>query len=560
MDVPLLSKAARTVPGDAFTRAADALATGRCSSSHELQRIENAISEGRLGSAEEQLNAYLSDHPEDADALFLKARTELRAGRIKPSLAVLVRAVEHAPDFLAARFNLADLLYKNRNFEEALVQTDILLGEEPRNPLFRQLRSNILLSINENEQALLICEELVAENPERADSWISYGHVLRAVGRQQDSVAAYRRALALKHSCGKAWWGLANMKTVRFSDSELDTMLMQAQRTDIEGEDRIQIQYALGKAYEDRRNFTKSFDFYARGNAALRVRIPYDPEGPTRLVKANKSLFTPEFLASKVGAGSPDCAPIFVVCLPRSGSTLIEQILSSHSQIEGAGELPYITALAKELEQRSTAGGAVRSYTDALASLDPEHLRLLGEKYVAQARSHLRLDRPFFVDKKPPNWFHIGLIHLILPNARIIDARRHPMAVSFSNFRQFFRKARPRLAELGRLYRDYVELMAHFDRVLPGKIHRVIYENMVANPEKEVRNLLAYLALPFEENCLRFYENKRSVLTPSSEQVRRPIHSDAIEQWRNYEPWLGPLVETLGDVLTCYPDVPDRLR
>lgn len=537
---------------DSFSAAAGRLSAQRPLKNRRLHEIDANISQGRLDLAEKELKTYLAKRPNDPDAISLMARTQLRLGRRREAASLLEQCLKLAPDFAAARFNYAESLLKLKDFDGALKETDKLLSTDSENPLFRQLKANILEVLAEEGQSLAICEQLVAENPERADSWISYGHALRVVGEQEAAIAAYRKAIELRPSCGMAYWSLANLKTVRFSDDEIAAMEMQLQRSGITEDDRVQMQYALGKAFEDRGQYDRSFQNYAKANASMRLRIPYNPDTVTNLVAASKALFTSEFLQSRDGAGCKSAAPIFVVSLPRSGSTLTEQILSSHSAIEGAEELPYITSLAKRFDGQD--------YPKVLGSLDPEIFRTMGQEYLELARPHRKLGRPFFVDKKPPNWFHLGLIHLILPNAKIVDVRRHPAACCWSQFRQYFRKPRPRQAELGRLYREYVELMAHFDRVLPGKIHRIIYEDMIANPEGEVRKLLDYLGLPFEDGCLRFYETNRAVRTPSSEQVRRPISGEAVDHWRNYEPWLGPLIKSLGSVFTEYPKVPEDLR
>jgi tetratricopeptide (TPR) repeat protein len=549
----------RSAGVDVFAQAAARLGAHRPLKARQLQEIETRIESRDLAGATEALTDYLITRRNDPDALYLMARAQLRLGHPGEARALLRRCLDVAPDFKVARFNYADLLHAAKEHMEALREIDVLLATDSRNPLFRRLKADILTSLGVPADTVLIREELVGENPQHTAVWIEYGHALRATGQHEKSVAAYRQAIELCPSSGKAYWALANMKTAAFRDADISAMQQQLRRSDLEEDDRVQMQYALGKAYEDRGNYELAFEQYARGNATMRLRVPYDPDNVTKLVKANKALFTSEFISSRKGTGCESREPIFVVNLPRSGSTLIEQILSSHSQVEGAGELPYITSIAKDLEHRDKTGRSVL-YTDVLRTIDPPTLRRLGEAYLARARAHLRLGRQRFVDKKPPNWFHIGLIHLILPNAKIVDVRRHPGACCFSQFRQFFRKPRPRQAELARLYRDYVEMMAHYDHVLPGKIHRVIYEDLVASPEDEVRRLLDYLELPFEKNCLRFYETKRSVITPSSEQVRKPISQDAVEHWRNFEPWLGPLIGSLGSVLTEYPAVPQELR
>ncbi|MFL5236188.1 MAG: tetratricopeptide repeat-containing sulfotransferase family protein [Rhizomicrobium sp.] len=552
MDTHVREPAGPLTTQDAFAAAAERLSAARPLSDRRLQEIEAAISEGRLTFAEEELARYLNLHPADADAIFLMARTQLRLGRQAQSIILLKRCVELTPHFIAARYNYADLLLRAKDFPSAMDEIARLLATDPRNPLFRQLQANVLRSVGEGARSVDILGQLAAEYPERFESWLNYGHGLRALGQRDGSIAAYRRAIELQPSSGKAYWALANLKMVRLSDADIEAIEQQLKRTDLAPDDRVQLQYALGKAYEDKGAYGRSFEQYARGNAAMRLRIPYDPAGVSRHVAASKALFTPQFLMSRKGAGSKAPDPIFIVSLPRSGSTLTEQILSSHSAIEGAEELPYITLLAKRLE--------TQGYPATLDNVDIAAFQEFGEEYLRVASAHRKLGRQFFVDKKPPNWFHLGLIHLILPNAKIIDARRHPVACCFSQFRQYFHKPRPRQAELGRLYRDYVELMAHFDRILPGKVHRVFYEELVANPETEIRKLLEYLDLPFEEKCLYFHETKRSILTPSSEQVRSPLFTEAVAQWRNYEPWLGPLIDSLGSVLTEYPSVPEELR
>jgi tetratricopeptide (TPR) repeat protein len=473
---------------------------------------------------------------------------------------LFARCVELEPEFSAARFNYATVLFQLNQFEAALGELDMLLKRDSRNPLFRQLKANILETIAENEQSLAICEELAAENPDRADSWMSYGHALRAVGIHDKAVESYRRAVACRPSFGRAYWSLANMKTVRFTDADIQEMSRQLGRTDISPDDRIPLQFALGKAYEDIQFYDRSWELYAKANAAMRLRISYDPQTLASGVAANKTLFTPEFFRARSGAGCKNSDPIFILGRPRSGSTLIEQILSSHSAIEGTSELPYITALAERLPEHEGGPAFSTDYLRVISEMGASDLSGLGEEYLRDSQVHRKLNRPFFIDKKPANFSHIGMIHLILPNAKIIDARRHPVACSLSMFKHYSSKGRLRLNELGLFYRNYLELMAHFDRVLPGRVHRVIYENMVANPEAEVRKLLDYLGLPFEEKCLRFYETKRTVLTPSSEQVRRPITSEAVDYWRVFEPWLGPLINALGTAFSAYPTVPQELR
>jgi hypothetical protein len=338
---------------------------------------------------------------------------------------------------------------------------------------------------------------------------------------------------------------LANLKTFRFTPAEVAEMRKQLANPTSTQENVAQLHFALGKALEDASEFPASFEQYAKGNAAQRQTVKYSSDNTTGLVRRSKAFFTAEFFRAREGAGCTAPDPIFIVGLTRSGSTLIEQILASHPEVEGTKELPIVSSLTAQVRRERDDS----SYPELLAQLSPGRLKQLGEDYIARTRVHRKLGRPHFIDKMPNNFLHVGFIHLVLPNAKIIDARRNPLACGFANFKQHFTQGVEwsyDLTEIGRYYRDYVDLMGHFDAVLPGRVHRVRYENLVANPEEETRALLEYCGLPFDPACLRFYENDRPVLTASAAQVRRPIFRDAVEQWRNYEPWLGPLKSALG--------------
>jgi tetratricopeptide (TPR) repeat protein len=546
---------------DTITRAAVELGQRRPLKNPRLRQIVSDMREGHVDHAEQELTAYLASNPDDADALFLKSRALYRLDRCEEALQLLQRSLAVAPDFTAARSEYARQLGEMNRYAAALAELDTLLAEEPGNPHFREMKARILAIIGENELSVPMWEALAKENPNRPESWVNYGDGLRVTGSPAESIAAYRRAIACRPSYGQAYWSLANLKTFRFEPADMAAMHEQLRRPDLAPGDRAGFQFALGKAYEDAGDYERSWEQYAKANAAMRIHSTYNPEAHTAAVKANTALFTPEFLRARESWGCKRNDPIFILGRPRSGSTLVEQILASHSAIEGTAELPYIGNLAKRLARRQ--GHGVVLDTDALAALaalGAAEIEALGEEYLESARLHRKTGRPFFIDKKPDNFLFTGMIHLILPNAKIIDARRHPAASCLSTFKLYSVKGRLRITELGASYRNYVELMAHFDRVLPGKIHRVIYEDMVADPESEVRKLLDYLALPFEEQCLRFYETKRTVLTPSSEQVRRPITKEAVDYWRHFEPWLGPLMKSLGSVLTEYPEVPKEFR
>ncbi len=548
--VPLAGAEARTV--DPFVLAARRLEAERPVRNARLRRIATDLAQGRADPAQAELGEHLARHPGDADAAALMAHACLLLGRPEEALSQFSRCLELAPDFARARLDRAKLLFKLNRFQAALDELDRLLQQDAGNPLFRQMKADILRIIGEDARSLALCEELAAEYPARAPSWIAYGHALRTMGYREEGVAAYRKAIECRPCSGLAWWGLAGMRTVGLGDGDAAAMEEQLRRSDIPPEDRIALQFSLGKAFEDMRDYKRSYEMYAKGNTALRLRL--DDGSPDRLAAraaATRTVFTPELAGRSGGCDAP--APIFIVGQPRSGSTLLEQILSSHSAVEGTAELPYIRALARRLEERG-------DYPAVLATLAPAERKAMGEDYLQSASVHRKLGRPFFIDKAPANFWHVGLIRLILPNAKIVDARRNPAACLLSLFKLYFNIARPRLTELGRSYRDYVALMAHFDAVLPGRIHRVIYETLVGDPEGETRRLLDYLGLPFEESCLRFYETKRTVLTSSSEQVRRPISGEAVDSWRHFEPWLGPLIRSLGSVFDLYPSIPEELR
>ena len=382
---------------------------------------------------------------------------------------------------------------------------------------------------------------------------MSYGHALKTVGRQDDGVAAYRRALALRAELGEAWWSLANLKTVRLDQSDIATMESALQTAGLADDDRLHLHFALGKAFEDAGNAACSFDHYAQGNALRSAQIGYDSGRIVRQVDQAIRIFSPDLFAGAAGKGFAAPDPIFILGMPRAGSTLIEQILSSHSQVEGTTELPDIPALIARTEDDG------EHYPANIPALAFSDLEALGREYIERTRSQRREDKPFFIDKLPNNWLYTGFIRLILPNARIIDARRHPLDCCFSNFKQHFARGQGfsySLEGIGGYYAEYVRLMAHFDRVLPGSIHRVIHERLLESPEAEVRKLLDALGLPFEEACLEFHANTRAVRTASSEQVRRPINRDGVGQWMPYSQWLDPLRSALGPIVECYPDVP----
>jgi tetratricopeptide (TPR) repeat protein len=518
-----------------------------------------ALCENRIPEAEALLRAHLQSSPTDVVALRMLAEVAGRLGRYGDAEELLAHCLELAPGFAAARHNYAVVLHRQNKATEALAEIGTLLATDPRNPSYRNLHAAVLARVGEYDRAIEAYAEVLSEYPGNAKVWMSYGHALKTAGRRDECVDAYRRSIELEPGLGEAWWSLANLKTFRFTNSDLATMRAQLARADLSAEDRYHFHFALGKALEDAALYEESFGHYLEGNRLRRKGVRYDPDRTAAHVRRSKALFTAGFFRERSGLGEQAPDPIFIVGLPRSGSTLLEQILSSHSAVEGTMELPDVNGIALRLGgQKRRSDESV--YPEVLATKDAAELRALGELYLKQTRIQRKTGAPYFIDKMPNNWAHVGLIHLMLPNAKIIDARRHPMSCCFSGFKQHFARGQAftyDLAEIGRYYRDYVELMAHFDRVLPGRVHRVIYESMVADTESEVRRLLAYCGLPFEDACLRFYENERAVRTASSEQVRTPIFRNSIDQWRHYEPWLEPLRQALGPVLDPYPGVPD---
>lgn len=524
-----------------------------------LMQAAAALAEGRIPDAEAGLRALLKRRPSDVAAIRMMAELAARLGRLEDAKHLLERCLELAPGFHAARQNYAQVLHRSNRPVEALAQVDALLAQSPGNPAYRNLKAVILCRIGDYAPAIAIYEDILAAYPQQSKIWLSLGHAAKTAGVQARAIEAYRRCIALDPAFGEAWWSLANLKTFRFDDKDIEAMRSQLRRGDLTGDQRLHLDFALGKALEDAGDYASSFRHYRDGNAARRRQLPYDAGETSARLDAIRRTYTPGFFEARAGYGCDARDPIFIVGLPRAGSTLLEQILSSHPMVEGTMELPEILSTAGRLRREAGEGG---SYHEALAELDADAVRRLGEEYIERTRVHRKTDAPYFIDKMPNNFAHIGLIRLALPNARIIDARRHPMACCFSGYKQHFARGQGfsyDLGDLGRYYRDYVALMAHFDDVLPGHVHRVGYEEMVEETEAQVSRLLDYCGLPFEARCLRFFENERPVRTASSEQVRQPIFRDGLDQWRRYEAWLGPLEQALGPVLDAYPQVPESI-
>lgn len=502
--------------------------------------------------AEFLLREHLKERPFEVAAMRMLAEVAGRIGRYRDSENLLRRALELSPGFTAARANLALVLYRQNRPTEAIEQLGQVLAEEPDNPGHGNLQAAALGRIGEFDEAIGFYEKVLQRAPNQPRVWMSFGHMLKTVGRLDEGIAAYREAIVLMPGLGEVWWSLANLKTVRFTDQDIAAMEAALAGGQVAKEDRFHLDFALGKAFEDRKQADAAFAHYAAGNALRKSELDYKADETTQLVDQLIALCDADFFAARAGQGCDAPDPVFVLGMPRAGSTLVEQILSSHSLIEGTTELPDIPVLARR-------GG---SYPHNLPRLSAEQLARHGEEFLERTRIQRKTERPLFIDKLPNNWLHTAYIRLILPNAKIIDARRHPLGCCFSNFKQHFAKGQAfsySLEDMGRYYRDYVRLMAHLDRVQPGAIHRVTYEQMVDDTEAEVRRLLAYCGVEFEDGCLAFYNTERAVRTPSSEQVRQPIFREGTEAWKPFAAHLGPLKVALGDVLDCYPLIPETL-
>jgi tetratricopeptide (TPR) repeat protein len=520
----------------------------------ELVKVVQLLSEQKIAHAERACRAYLKKYPTDVNAIRLLAEIGIKLKVFDDAEKLLERCLELAPDFHLARLNYASALSGRQKPVAALEQIEILAQSEPEKPTHLMMKASILTQMGNYPDALALFERLLDKYPPQATTLLSYGHALKTVGRQEEAIQAYRRAIELQADLGDAYWSLANLKTYAFDDAQIEQM-----RTTIEGGkirrvDYFHLCFALGKALEDRRAHQDSFQFYARGNAVKKRLERYNADLNQRNTQRNIDTCSAELFQRNAGHGCERPDPIFIVGLPRSGSTLLEQILSSHSMVDGTKELPDIIAISRRIGSRGKSDPSGQ-YPEVLRHLMPEELAELGREYLERA-SVQRAGAPYFIDKMPNNFAHIGLIQLILPKARIIDARRHPMDACYSGFKQLFASGQRfsyGLTDIGRYYRDYIDLMDHWDQVLPGRILRVQYEDVISDTEGQIRRMLDYCGLEFEPACLDFHQNPRAVRTASSEQVRQPINTRGIGQWRAVEPQLDELKEALGQVLERYP-------
>ena len=528
----------------------------------EVVTATGLFADGDLDLAEPMIRTYLLTHGDHVEAMRLLARIGILRRVFDDAELLLAAVLKLAPTYRAARQEYAGVLVELHKYSQARRELEQLLQQEPENRVFKTLHAATLIGLGEHEQALAQYRALLQATPEDADLHLSMAHALKTLGRRQEAIDSYHQAAACRPEFGDAYWSLANLKTYRFADAELARMRTAGSAPTTGPVDRYHLCFALGKALEDRGEFAESFRCYEQGNTLKRAESNYRPDIIETNTRQQIEVCTREFFAARAGAGAPDRAPIFIIGLPRSGSTLIEQILASHSQVEGTQELPNIQQIVHGLRGRDLNHPL---YPRILAKMTDDDFRQLGERYLAETQVYRTgkpdaaptTGRPFFIDKMPNNFRHLGLIRLILPNARIIDARREPMACCFSNLKQLFANGQEftySIEDIARYYRTYLELMRHWDHVLPGWILRVQHEDLVDDLEGNVRRLLEFCGLQFEPQCLEFHKTERSVRTASSEQVRQPLYRDGLEQWKHFEPWLGPLKIALGDALDHYRD------
>jgi tetratricopeptide (TPR) repeat protein len=519
----------------------------------EVVQATSLFSDGELAPAENIVRAYLLRHGNHVEAMRLLAKIGIVRDVLDDAELLLEAVLTLAPDYRAARHDFALVLVERHKYQQARAQLDILLRLEPENRQYRTLYATACVGLGEHEKAIPLYRDLLDRAPRAPDLHLSVAHSLKAIGRRAEAIDSYRAAAAARPNFGDAYWSLANLKTYRFTDAEIERMRAEEAAPGTPSVDRYHLCFALGKAYEDRSEYAQSWHFYERGNALKRSESRYRPEILENNTRKQIEICTREFFGARTGYGAQEADPIFIVGLPRSGSTLLDQILASHSQVEGTQELSDIQRFVLDLQGRDPDLDNPR-YPGVLKDMQPDDFLGLGQKYLRD--THIfRTNKPYFIDKMPNNFRHIGLINLILPNARIIDARREPMACCFSNFKQLFANGQEftySIEDIARYYRTYLDLMQHWDAVFPGKLLRVWHEDVVDDLEGNVRRLLDFCGLEFEPACVEFYKTERSVRTASSEQVRQPIFREGLDQWKHYEPWLAPLQEALGDALVRY--------
>jgi tetratricopeptide (TPR) repeat protein len=530
-----------------------------------IVQANSLFSDGELTPAENIVREYLQKHGDHVEAMRLLARIGLERDVLDDAELLLEAVLQLVPDYRAARLDYARTLYRRQKYLQAQQETEKLLSLDPENREYLKQHAAACVGLGNYETIIGLYRGLLTRtprgDPEAADLHLWIAHALKTLGRQQEAIDEYYAAIDIRPVFGEAWFSLANLKTYRFAPDQVERMRLAEAEPATQAVDRYHLCFALGKALEDGRDYAESWQYYERGNALKHAEARYLPQITEINTRLSKQVCTKEFFAARTGWGVSDPDPIFVLGLPRSGSTLIEQILASHSQVEGTQELADIQRLVMELRGRATDLDNPR-FPGVLAELSREDFRRFGERYMTDTRvfrgrgqagaPRAEAPPPFFIDKMPNNFRYIGLIHLMLPNAKIIDARREPMACCFGNLKQLFSTGQEfsySIDDISRYYRTYLELMRHWNEALPGRILKVQHEDLVDDLEGSVRQILEFCGLPFEPACLDFHKTERSVRTASSEQVRQPIYRDGLDQWRHYEPWLRPLQEALGDAL-----------
>lgn len=509
--------------------------------------------EGRIEDAEQLYRQVLNNNPRNVDALRMLAMVAATAKRYDDAERLLRKAVGIAPDFLTAIVDLGRVLKEQDRFEEAIDCFKNAIAINPNNPHTHFLLASAYSPAALNREAAREYRRALDLAPEHPGALLGLGNALKTIGKQDEAIKAYQDCIRVRPDNGEIYWSLANLKTYRFSDEQLAEMAARVDNPEgLTEQSEVNFLFALGKAHDDRQDYDKAWRYYERGNGKQRMLAQYDPVQTETINDAIVEVFDQALLGEKAGKGCPDRAPIFVLGLPRSGSTLVEQILASHSQVEGTSELPYLGRVAMSLN-RNRADGV--NYPEAVRELEAAHLTALGEDYINYAQLHRTEGKPFFIDKMPNNFPTIGFLNLILPQAKIIDARRHPLDACVGNFRQHYAKGQTfsyDLTDLGEYCLQYLRMMDHWHQALPGRVLTVQYEEMVTDFENQARRLLDHCELPWEEACGRFYETERPVRTASSEQVRQPIYTGALNFWRNYERHLDELIEIVEPVRARY--------
>jgi tetratricopeptide (TPR) repeat protein len=521
----------------------------------EVVTATGLFADGDLDTAESLIRAYLLKHGNHIEAMRLLARIGIARKVFDDAELLLAAVLELVPDYRIARQEYAGVLIEQHKYQDARRELDRLLTLEPDNRLFRTLYATGCVGLGEHQRAIEIYRQLLLGTPEDAELQLSIAHAQKTLGQREQAIESYRAAATLRPTFGDAYWSLANLKTYRFTAEELAQLRAAESAPTIKAVDRYHLCFALGKALEDQGEYEESFRYYDTGNALKRSESRYRADIIEQNTQQQIEICSAEFFASRGGWGAQDPDPIFIVGLPRSGSTLLEQILASHSQVEGTQELATIQQIVTTLRGRDPDLDNPR-YPRILTQMGSDEFLKLGEKYLTETRVY-RSGKPFFIDKMPNNFRHVGLIHLMLPNARIIDARREPMACCFSNLKQLFANGQEftyGIDDIARYYRTYIALMRHWDRVLPGRVLRVQHEDVVDDLGGNVRRMLDFCGLEFEPQCIEFHKTERSVRTASSEQVRQPLFREGLDQWRHFEPWLDPLKSALGEALDHYRD------